>query len=118
MKKILAGFIMDGHGGGVDNYLLNFLENTASEDVTIDFLTNEIDKDLEKFLGEYHSRLFAIANLKHPVKQFRQVCRIIEEGQYDMVYLNVSTAIDCVAAWAAKKEKSKKDTGPQPFQRK
>ena len=32
MRKILAGFILDGHGGGVDNYLLNFLENTASED--------------------------------------------------------------------------------------
>ena len=63
MKKILAGFIMDGHGGGVDNYLLNFLENIASEDVTIDFLTNEIDKELEGFLGKYHSRLFAIANL-------------------------------------------------------
>ena len=105
MRKILAGFIMDGHGGGVDNYLLNFLENTASEDVEIDFLTNDIDKDLEEFLRKYHSRLFAIANLKHPVKQFRQVCRIIEEGQYDMVYLNVSTAIDCVAAWAAKKKK-------------
>ena len=24
MRKVLAGFIMDGHGGGVDNYLLNF----------------------------------------------------------------------------------------------
>ena len=108
MRKILAGFIMDGHGGGVDNYLLNFLENTASEDVEIDFLTNDIDKDLEEFLRKYHSRLFAIANLKHPVKQFRQVCRIIEEGQYDMVYLNVSTAIDCVAAWAAKRKKVKR----------
>ena len=36
MKKILVGFIMDGHGGGVDNYLLNFLKNVNSNDVQIE----------------------------------------------------------------------------------
>lgn len=105
MKKMLAGFIMDGRSGGIDRYLLNFLDNTASEELQIDFLTNEIDADLEQHLQKYHSRIFAIANLRHPVKQYRQVCRILEEGQYDMVYLNVSTAIDGVAAWAAKHKK-------------
>ncbi len=30
---------------------------------------------------------------------------ILEEGNYDIVYLNISTAIDCIAAWAAKKKK-------------
>lgn len=108
MKKMLVGFIMDGHGGGVDHYLLNFLDNVASEDLQIDFLTNEVDQKLEKHLQKYHSRIFAIANLKHPVAQYRQVCRIIEKERYDMVYLNVSTAIDCVAAWAAKKCKVKR----------
>lgn len=108
MKKILVGFIMDGHGGGVDNYLLNFLRNTASSEARIDFLTNEIDGELRRYLNQYHSRLFAIANLKRPVKQFRQVCKILEKGQYDAVYLNVSTAIDCVAAWAARHKKVKR----------
>lgn len=108
MKKMLAGFIMDGHGGGIDNYLLNFLDNTASEELQIDFLTNEIDSGLEKHLQKYHSRIFAIANLKHPVTQYRQICGILEKGQYDMVYLNISTAIDCVAAVAAKKCKVKR----------
>ncbi len=105
MKKILVGFIMDGHGGGVDNYLLNFLKNVNSNDVQIDFLTNKIDARLQKFLSKYHSKLFQVANLKHPVRQFHQVSKIIKEGQYEIVYLNISTAIDCVAAWAAKKEK-------------
>lgn len=103
MKKMLVGFIMDGHGGGVDNYLLNFLNNIASEDLQIDFLTNEIHPELERCLQKYHSRIFAVANLRHPVTQYRQVCSIIEKEQYDMIYLNISTAIDCVAAWAAKK---------------
>ena len=105
MKKILVGFIMDGHGGGVDNYLLNFLKNVSSDDIQIDFLTNKIDASLQRFLSKYHSKLFQVANLKHPIRQFQQVCKIIKEGQYEIVYLNISTAIDCVAAWAAKKEK-------------
>lgn len=103
MKRVLAGFIMDGRSGGIDKYLLNFLENVRGDDVGIDFLTNEIDPELESYLRERKSRIFAIASLKHPVKQYRQVCKIIEQGRYDIVYLNISTAIDCAAAWAAKK---------------
>lgn len=105
MIKVLAGFIMDGHGGGIDKYLLNFLDNVHTKEVQIDFLTNEIAPELESHLKKYGSRIFAIPNLKHPVGQYRSVCKIIEEGQYNMVYLNTSTAIDCIAAWAAKGKK-------------
>ena len=103
MKRVLAGFIMDGKSGGIDKYLLNFLENVRGDEVRIDFLTNEVDPELERYLRERKSGIFAIASLKHPVKQYRQVCKIIEKGKYDIVYLNISTAIDCIAAWAAKK---------------
>lgn len=106
--KVLIGFIMDGHGGGVDNYLLNFLENVNDGDIQIDFLTNEIDAGLKQYLKERGSDLFAIANLKHPMRQYRQVRALIRRGQYDIVYLNISTAIDCVAAWAAQSMKVKR----------
>lgn len=108
MKRVLVGFIMDGHSGGIDKYLLNFLENTKGKGLRIDFLTNEVDAELEQYLSQRHSRIFPIASLKHPVKQFRQVCRIIERGSYDVVYLNISTAIDCVTAWAAKRKHVKR----------
>lgn len=98
---------MDGQGGGIDKYLLNFLDNVHDDNIRIDFLTNEIDPNLQKYLKKYQSRIFAIANLKHPVKQYRQVLKILENTEYDIVYLNISTAIDCVAAWAAKKQKIK-----------
>lgn len=107
MKRILAGFIMDGKAGGIDKYLLNFLEavkgEEAQEEVQIDFLTGEIHEELRQYLAQYHSELYAISSLKHPIKQFRQVCAILEKKHYDMVYLNVSTAIDCITAFAAKK---------------
>lgn len=101
MKKVLAGFLMDGHSGGIDKYLLNFLENVHTEEIQIDFLTNQIDPELETYLKQYNSEIFAIPNLKHPVGQYKTVSRILEQGQYDIVYLNISTAIDCIAAWAA-----------------
>ena len=74
----------------------------------MDFLTNEVDSDLEKKLKTYGSKIYAIQNLKHPITQYRQVKAIIKAGQYDAVYLNISTAIDCVAAIAAKHAKVKR----------
>lgn len=104
MRKILAGFIMDGRSGGIDRYLLNFIE-TVHDQTQVDLLTNEIDSELEQELKKYNTRLFAIANLKHPFAQYRQVRKILREGAYDAVYLNISTAIDCIAAIASKHEK-------------
>lgn len=104
MRKILIGFIEDGKAGGIDRYLLNFLRIVNSDEVQIDFLTNAIDSELEKVLLAEGSRLFQIAALRRPFKQYQQVRKLIRMYQYDTVYLNVSTAIDCVAAWAAKRE--------------
>lgn len=61
---------MDGKGGGIDRYLLNFLEAVQDQDVEIDFLTDKVDKGLETYLRAYRSEIYAVAGLKHPVKQF------------------------------------------------
>lgn len=102
MKRVLVGFIMDGKAGGIDKYLLHFLDEVWNDDVEIDFLTNDISPELKKQLADYHSHLYQIASLKHPVKQYRQVCQIIKKRKYDIAYFNISTAIDCIAAFAAK----------------
>ena len=68
MKKLLVGFIMDGKSGGIDKYLLNFLTKVSNEEVRIDFLTNEIDIELQTELKKFHSNLYAIANLKNKVR--------------------------------------------------
>ncbi|MEF9941996.1 MAG: glycosyltransferase [Lachnospiraceae bacterium] len=102
MKKVLVGFIMNGKAGGIDKYLLNLLESVSSDNLQIDFLTNQIDASLKERLDTYGSQLYSIATLKHPWKQYRQVKKILHDGQYDVSYLNISTAIDCIAALAAK----------------
>lgn len=102
MKKILLGFIMDGKSGGLDTYLLHFLDAVWQENMQIDLLTNQADPELREQLKKYHSRLFEIANLRHPLTQFRQVRYLIRKEGYEIVYLNISTAMDGVAAFAAK----------------
>lgn len=104
-RKILIGFIENGKAGGVDRYLLNFFKAVQGDNVQIDFLTNKVDEELQKMLSQKGSRLFQIASLKHPIRQYHQVRQLIQKYKYDTVYLNISTAIDCAAAWAAWQEK-------------
>ena len=102
MKKILLGFIMDGRSGGLDTYLLHFIDAVWEEGMQIDLLTNEADPELKQYLSRYGSRLLEITTLRHPIKQFRQVKELIRREPYDIVYLNVSTSMDMPAAFAAK----------------
>lgn len=104
MRKILVGFIMDGKSGGLDQYLLHLAESLSEPGIQMDFLTNEIDTELEEYLRQYRIRLFAIPNLRHPAGQYQCVRRLIQKEHYDTAYFNVSTAIDCIAAMAAKRE--------------
>lgn len=101
-QKVLVGFIMDGKSGGIDRYLLNFLNNVWNDEIQIDFLSNERNQELVEYLEKYHSKVLPISNLRHPISQFRQVRSLIQTEGYDIVYLNISTAIDCIAALAAK----------------
>lgn len=94
---------MTGRAGGVDKYLLNFLKANESKGIHIDFLTNEIDEELEEYLRLHGSKLFQVATLRRPIEQYRQVKEILEKGNYDMTYFNISTAIECIAAYTAMK---------------
>ena len=83
---------MDGWAGGIDKYLLNFY-NTVKDEYSIDFLTNKKDNRLETFLASNNSRLFEIASLMHPIRQYKQAKELISKNNYDAVYVNISTAL-------------------------
>ncbi len=101
MKKILIGMICDGKAGGIDKYLLNFYDSVKSEGLHIDFLTNKKDAGLEKALKESGSNLYEVASLIHPVRQYRDVKRLVQENGYDVLYMNISTALAFPALKAA-----------------
>lgn len=104
MKKMLLGFIIDGKSGGVDAYLMSVM-NAISSDIRIDCLTNKIDNDLKEELSKKNVRLYEVERLTHPLKQFRQISKLIKDNHYDVTYANVSTAISLsfsLASWKCK----------------
>lgn len=102
MKKILVGYIMDGSKGGIDRYLLRFVEQVWEEGMQIDFLSDRDSEKLKKKLEKYKSRVFPVPSLWHPLAQYQRTRKIMEQNRYDVVYLNISTAIDFIGAKAAK----------------
>ena len=108
MTRILVGYLTEMETSGIDRYLLRMLENLRGESLEIDFLTLHKMQEMETKLAPYHSRLYQISSLKHPIRQYRETKRILKEGKYDAVYLNFSVAINSVGAWAAKGAKTPK----------
>ena len=94
MKKILVGYLIDGKHSGIDKYLLNFLKVTSGKNVQIDFLTNEIDKDLEKQLQLLGAKLYEIPTLKHPLQQIKKIKQLTNNNSYDIAYFNISECIN------------------------
>lgn len=103
MKKLLVGYIQDGRHSGIDKYLLNFASVAAEQGVRLDFLTDKIDPELQRRLSAYGFGLFEVPSLKHPLKQYKKIKRLIRSGGYDGVYMNISEAFNCMGIYAAAK---------------
>lgn len=101
MKKVLIGYIIDGKKSGIDKYLLNMLKAIDGKGYQIDFLTNQIDEGLQNQLAQYGSKLYEIPTLKHPVKQIKQIKKILKEGAYEVAYFNISEAFNCTGLLAS-----------------
>lgn len=102
-KKVLIGYIGDGHAGGVDKYILNLISTVQRGIYDIDLLTNHIDLELCKKLKQQNINLYEIPTLKHPIKQYKKMKEILASNKYDITYFNISTAIHCIGIMAAKK---------------
>ncbi len=108
MKKVLLGVIMNGRAGGIDKYLLDVYESLRVDGYSFDFLTNDIDVDLEQNLDEKGSNLLKIPRFTNPIGQYKEIKRIVSENAYDAVYFNISTALMCFGVLAARKAGAKR----------
>lgn len=105
--KILVGYIGNCTNNGVDVYLLNFLKELGKEH-QIDFLATEIFDTAQEKVIEYNSKIIEIPRLRNPIKRYKNVKKVIDEGKYDIVYSNISEAYNCIEYIAARKLKVKK----------
>lgn len=102
-KRILVGYIGDGHAGGLDRYILNLIDSVDCEQYRIDLLTTHINLELCRELEKVNIGLLEIPGLKAPVRQYKKLIQIMKNGRYDAVYINISTAINIMGLVAAKR---------------
>lgn len=102
-KKVLIGYIVNGFAGGVDKYILNLVSSVDLDKFDIDILINKIEPELEAQLNEYNISLYEVPSLKHPLKQYGCIKKIIKENKYDVTYFNISTAIQFLGILASAK---------------
>lgn len=107
-RRILAGYISNIPGSGLDNYLFGLLELLTKKsgekepDVAIDLLSSEIDQPLIQRWNGYAVRFLPINRLRHPLRRYRQIRKYCQENDYDLAYFNISEAFNCIgnlAAW-------------------
>lgn len=101
-RKVLIGFMINGHAGGIDKYIFNIIKMVYDQfDITI--LVNEKTKELKELLDDYNVKICEVSRLNHPVSQYKEICNILRENIYEVAYLNCSTAIAFPFLVAAKK---------------
>lgn len=101
MKKILIGYLIDGKNSGIDNYILNIIDQIKNDNVKIDCLTNHIDNELKSRLDKLGVGLLEIPTLKHPYSHYCAMKAIIRKGKYDIAYFNISEAFNSLGLLAA-----------------
>ena len=79
MKKILIGYLIDGKNSGIDNYILNIIDQIKNDNVKIDCLTNHIDNELKSRLDKLGVGLLEIPTLKHPYSHYCAMKAIIQK---------------------------------------
>lgn len=92
MKKILVGMISSVGAYGLDNYVFSFWKY-ASNYAQVDCLGSRYNGELEQTLRSKGCMFHVVSGLKKPIKQYFQVRKLIRKNHYDIVYLNVSTAL-------------------------
>ena len=106
--KVLVGYLIDGKFNGIDRYLMTMLNYLQDTDVQMDFISYYYNDELEQNLKKYNSKLFVVPNLKHPIKQYKEMQNILKQRQYDICYFNISEAFNCIGILASYKAKIRK----------
>lgn len=102
-KKVLIGFMGNGRAGGVDKYILSLISVLDLKKYSVVLLTKEMDFDVKKELNEKGIATIKHTSAKNPIKQYVELKELMTKEKFDVVYLNMSTAILGLGLVAAKK---------------
>lgn len=96
MRILMFG--MSSFPGGIENYIANyFLCADFSEDTTIDFVSYDGKLAFEDRIVGLGHRVIQVPHLrKNPIGYARTVKKLLKEGDYDCVYVNMLSAANVV----------------------
>ena len=101
MRKVLVGYISEGKADGINSYIKNFYQGIKEDDVQVDFLTRYNDINLSD-LDIDDGKVYRVSRNRNPIKQIKEMKKIIGENQYDVAYFNISESYNCIGVIAAK----------------
>ena len=94
--------------GGVEIFLMNYYRNINRNNVTFDFISATNELCFQDELKKYGSNIYYVSNYKrNPIKYYNEIKKIIKEGKYEIVHINMLSAANVLPAIAAKKCKVK-----------
>lgn len=100
-EKILAGYIVNLEKSGIDKYLLGVLNVALENGIQMDFLSSNCNEKDEEYLKSLGCNVFKIHSLKSPLKQYRDIKKILKEGNYTKTYFNISEPMNLIGAKAS-----------------
>lgn len=98
-------FGMTANPGGVESFIINYAQHLKSQGILFDYV------DLQGYglahsqqIAEAGSKIYTLKDSrKHPLLAYREIQRIITEGGYGCVHINMLSAANLVPVMAARK---------------
>lgn len=93
MRKIRVLHLeLDGHLGGIESFLYSLYSMIDRNKVHFDFITRSDNPAKGCELKKIGARVVKISSYKHPIKYMRDLDRVIEEGNYDVIHIHKNSA--------------------------
>ena len=92
--------------GGTETFLYNHYKELNRDEIRFDFITYRDTISYEEELTEMGSKIHKItAARKNPFLSFKQFVDVIEQNEYDIIHINISSFANIIPILAAKKGK-------------
>ena len=109
MKKIRVLHLeLDGQLGGIESFLYSLYSVIDRNKVQFDFITRAENPAKGRDLKIIGARVIKISSYKHPLKYMKDLDRVIEEGNYDVIHIHKNSAAIILPFLVTRKHKNVK----------
>jgi glycosyltransferase involved in cell wall biosynthesis len=95
--------------GGIERYIYNYYPFLMENGVQLDFVSPYPTLAFQRSFLKKGSKIYSVPNFKkRPVEYSKKIYRIIKEGRYDIVYVNMLSAANVLPFVIARKARVKR----------